>query len=225
MKRVSVIWVVLSLLLCCRVTAAGEAAAPLSGADAAFLNEAALAGMFEIQASQTALQKGSDPAVKSFAQLLLTQHRESDEMLKRLSSSKGHSLPAQLDDERQNLIGDMQQKDADDFDRNFVEHAGVKAHQQAIRTFRDAAVRSRDPDIKQFASDQLKPLQAHLDRAQNIDRALDDTGPASRNGTDRGLPSSPPAPPSSPPVGAGGADAPQPPQPAPGTPSKDAESQ
>jgi predicted outer membrane protein len=52
------------------------ALAAVSGADKTFATEAAQGGLAEVQLGQLALQKGSSPQVKEFAQRMVTDHTQ-----------------------------------------------------------------------------------------------------------------------------------------------------
>lgn len=223
MKRLLVVLMI--LLLPARMLMAASSAGLPEG-DARFLREAAQAGMFEIQASQMALQRASHPAVKVFAQMMVTQHEEIDDSLKGLASSKHVALPARLDDARQDDLSGLQQGDAADFDRRYVDRVAVAAHEAAVKLFSRAAEQSGDPQVKQFAADTLAVLRQHLAKARNVARALQDGLPANGGeGRKNGLPpmyqDS-----SSPSAGASGRQAGKPAhEPPPGSPAHDAQSQ
>lgn len=200
--------------------------AGLSADDTRFLQEAARAGTFEIQASQTALQRAANPVVKEFARGMVAQHQEIDKSLKSLASSKHIALPTRLDDARQNTLSGLLQADAANFDQRYVERVAVAAHERAVKLFSDAAGQSRDPEVKQFASDTLAILRQHLAKAGIVAQALQNGRDA--NDAEPGKKGLPPMyqDSSSPSAGASGKQAGKPAhEPPPSSPAKDAESQ
>ena len=58
-----------------------------------FVNEAASGGMFEVQSSQLALERGQGDEVKAFAQMMITDHTANNEELKAAAEAAGVTVP------------------------------------------------------------------------------------------------------------------------------------
>jgi putative membrane protein len=206
---------VLSLVLAAPVAASAQAA-KLSDQDTQLLQDAAVTGAFEIQASQIALQSATQESVKEFARLMLLEHELISADLANLAKTKNVALPTDLDNDRREDLGALQQLKGPNFDKRYIEEVAVGAHEEALERFNQAYKQSSDEEIKAFAAKTVKRLQQHLDRANNIARARDgDTAPAEKPGSEKGLPKGEATPETGEPTREG----------APGTPERAAESQ
>src|SRR4051794_14390277 len=77
----------------------------LSEADRTFVKEAAIGGLYEVQAGQLAAQKGSSAEVKQMAQHIVDDHTKANQQLKSLAQGKGmQELPMQLDAKHQSKL-------------------------------------------------------------------------------------------------------------------------
>ncbi|NNU43741.1 DUF4142 domain-containing protein [Ramlibacter sp. B156] len=63
-------------------------------ADRKFIGDAVNSGMFEVQVSQLAASKATDPNVKSFAGMLVDHHTAANNELVRIANARGVELPA-----------------------------------------------------------------------------------------------------------------------------------
>ncbi|HYF19484.1 MAG TPA: DUF4142 domain-containing protein, partial [Ramlibacter sp.] len=110
----------------------------LARADRRFVLEAAGSGMFEVQAAQLAASKASDPAVKSFAGMLIDHHTKANDELTKLANAKGVELPAAPPRAMRKQVEDMGKKQGQELDQDFVRTVGIKAHEKDIKLFEKA---------------------------------------------------------------------------------------
>lgn len=143
----------------------------LASGDRKFVQEAAGSGMFEVQAGQLAASKASDPAVKSFASMLVEHHSAANNELTQLANTKGVELPAAPPRAMRSDIDKLGKKTGQEFDREFVREVGIKAHQKDIKLFEKASKDLKDPELKAFAAKTLPTLQQHLAQAQKLPQA------------------------------------------------------
>lgn len=146
----------------------GVPAKKLAHGDRRFVQSAAEAGMFEVQAGQLAVSKASDPQVKGFAQMLVDQHTQANNELTQIASAKGLELPPAPKHSQRREIDKLNKRNGADFDQHFVREAGVKAHQQAVKDFEKASKDLQDADLKAFAQKTLPVLQNHLAAAGKL---------------------------------------------------------
>lgn len=139
--------------------------------DRKFVEEAASSGMFEVQVSQLAATKATDPAIKEFASMLVDHHTKANSELMQLANAKGVEVsPAP----KRALRRDMEQlgkKSGAEFDRDYVRNVGIKAHETDIKLFEKAGKELKDPELKAFAAKTLPTLQQHLAAAQKLPQA------------------------------------------------------
>jgi len=143
----------------------------LDGGDRKFVLAAAGSGMFEVQAAQLASTKATDPALKSFASMLVDHHTAANNELTKLANAKGVELPAAPPRSMRQDIEKLGKKSGSDFDRDFVRDVGVKAHEKDVKLFEKASKDLKDPELKAFAAKTLPTLQQHLAQAQKMAQA------------------------------------------------------
>jgi putative membrane protein len=145
---------------------AATAGASLRRNERNFLTRAAGDGMFEVQASQLAEQKATDPGVKSLAAMLVKDHTSANNELMQLASSKGVTLPTSLPRDKQREMDSLSKLSGATFDREFMRRVGIAAHQSDIKQFEAASRNVKDPEIKAWVDKTLPTLRDHLAQAQ-----------------------------------------------------------
>ncbi|PJX25968.1 hypothetical protein CAP48_08045 [Advenella sp. S44] len=139
----------------------------LSGDDKSFFNNAAEAGLAEVEGGKLAQQKASTSEVKDFAARMVTDHGKVNEELKALAESKGATVSTEPSLMQKGELKALSLLD-DKFDENYVDRMGVAAHESTIELFQDTIKNSEDADIKAFAEKTLPSLQEHLKMAQDL---------------------------------------------------------
>ncbi len=130
--------------------------------------KAAGGGLYEVEVSQLAGQKASDPAVKSYADMLVKQHTQANKELKQLAASKGLALPAKPPREKQAAIDRLSKMEGSAFDRQYVRMVGISDHQADIKLFEKASQNARDAELKAWIDKTLPTLREHLQAARNL---------------------------------------------------------
>lgn len=147
----------------------------LATTDRAFVNKAVGGGMYEVQASELAGQKTSDPAVRDFAAMLVTQHTDANNKLKQLAISKGMALSTKLPRDKQAALDKLSKANGAAFDREYIRTVGLAAHMADITMFENASRNARDSELKAWIDKTLPTLRDHLAQAQKINVAGMDT--------------------------------------------------
>lgn len=155
-------------LLAATAAATGAALADVPRADATFMKRAAESGMLEIEASTLAEGKAASDAVKSFAAQMLKDHKAADSELKALASSKGVELPTEMPSADKKRVEALGALEGATFDREYAKEIGIKAHNKAVKVFREASTKARDPQVKAFAGKTLPTLEHHLEMANRM---------------------------------------------------------
>jgi putative membrane protein len=143
----------------------------LAGGDRKFIQEAAEGGMFEVQAAQLASSKATDPAVKSFASMLVDQHSSANKELVELANSKKVELPAAPPRGMRKDVEKMGKLSGKEFDQRFVREVGIKDHEKDIKKFQAASGKVKDPELKAWIDKTLPTLREHLAQAQKLPQA------------------------------------------------------
>ena len=153
--------------------------ASVPAADKAFVEKAAVGGMAEVRMGKMAQQKGSSDQVKQFGARMVDDHSKANDELKKIASSKGITLPTDLDAKHKSKMEKMQKLSGAQFDRAYMDDK-VADHKQDVAEFRKEANSGKDSDIKAFAAKTLPTLEDHLKMAQSTDAAVKGSKSASR---------------------------------------------
>jgi len=94
-----------------------------------FVQQAAVAGMAEVQLGQLAQQRASNNQVKEFARMMVRDHTKANNELKQAAKGQNIQLPTQLDQKHQDLMQRLQQLRGADFDREYMS-AMVDGHME-----------------------------------------------------------------------------------------------
>lgn len=142
---------------------AGVASAELDHGDKAFFEKAAKAGMKEVTVSEQALTHLTNPGIRDFAQMMVTDHTKANQELTALAAKKGVALPGPEPKWAKKWANN--DKDVDD------EYVSEMAddHKEAVKLFEKAS-KSSDPDVAAFAQRTLPTLQHHLEMVKALKR-------------------------------------------------------
>jgi putative membrane protein len=151
------------------VTMGAASATSLSAADRQFALDAAGSGLYEVAAAQLALARAASPAVVNYAQMLIQHHTAANQQLLAIMGARGVAPPTSLPPDKQHNIEMFRPRSGPEFDRMFIEIAGVKDHQGAIGTFERASTTVSDPDLRAWAQNTLPVLREHYAAAQRIE--------------------------------------------------------
>lgn len=136
--------------------------------DASFMKAAAHAGAAEVEASKLAQTKAGNADVKAFADTMVADHTKVADELKALAATKNVTLPDGPSVKQKAEIKLIDAGDNDKFDARYAKTFGVKAHQDTIKLFEDAAKNAKDPEVKAWADKTLPGLRHHLEMARAL---------------------------------------------------------
>jgi putative membrane protein len=139
----------------------------MSSQDRNFLMDAAMGGMMEVELGQLAVQKGASEAVKQFGQRMVDDHSKANTELTSLATSKGVTLPTELDAKHKDQVTKMSGRTGAEFDREYGKLM-VSDHSKDVSEFEKESTKGADPDLKAFASRTLPTLQEHLQLARAL---------------------------------------------------------
>ncbi len=144
---------------------AATAAAP----DQKFFDKAAMAGMFEVQSSEIAVQQSTDPQITTFAKMMIADHGAANAKLKTLATNKGVTLPSTLDKDHQEKLDKLKAaapgKEFNEAYSDLMEDG----HDDAVNLFENASDDAKDKDVRKFAADTLPTLKRHSEHAEKLD--------------------------------------------------------
>jgi putative membrane protein len=152
----------------------GAAARHGDWTDAQILAFASAANTGEIEEGRLAARKATNPAVKSFARQMITDHQA---MLTegRSFASKNNIRPdttksdvSDLKKDSRDLVKDLTDKKAGkDWDEDYIEHE-IDGHKKVLDKLQDAEKATTNADLKAMLTKAVGKVQEHLTKAEDI---------------------------------------------------------
>lgn len=136
----------------------------------AFVTNAAISDMYEIQAGEIAQKKGQSADVKAFGKMMVTDHTAMSNEMKPLVAAAGKQPPAGLDERRKGLIDNLNAASAGEFDKVYLDQQEA-AHEEALTLMKGYAEKGDGLGLKDAASKAVPKVQAHLDRVKQLKAA------------------------------------------------------
>jgi putative membrane protein len=130
------------------------ATAALSDKDKAFMKEAAMGGMMEVDMGKMAQQKGKSADVKKIGGTMVADHSKANAELMGIAKNKGVDLSK--------VKAKMKHLNDANFDKEYI-NAMVDDHQKDLAAFQAEAKNGTDADVKAFASKTSAVIKKHLD--------------------------------------------------------------
>lgn len=149
----------------------GQMSAATMGANlvSAYVPNAAMGDMYEIQAADIALEKSQNAEVRSLAEMIKTDHTAASESFKQIApqAAPDIALPTTLDERRQGLIDNLQAATAAAFDQTWIDQQ-IAAHNEAVTLHSGFADNADHPRLAEHARMVLPKIEAHLRQAEQI---------------------------------------------------------
>jgi putative membrane protein len=160
-----------------------ETANAVAPADRAFVREAAIGGMAEVDLGQLAASKAESPDVKQFGQRMVDDHGNSNEELKSWASQKNVTLPTELDAKHKAAHAKLEKLSGAAFDRAYMASM-VADHNKDVAAFTRESKTAKDADLKAWAAKTLPTLQEHQKMAKTINAKVGTAKTAAKPKTD-----------------------------------------
>ncbi|WP_158615555.1 DUF4142 domain-containing protein [Acidipila sp. EB88] len=138
-----------------------------SSQDKMFLKEASEGDMFEIKASQLALQKSSSDDVKQYAQMMIDDHTKLDNAMKPIASEAGVSPATDLGGKQKKEYAKLDGLSGDAFDKEYIK-VMVMDHSKVSKAFGMEASNGQLADEKNAAAQNKPTVDMHLQKAQQL---------------------------------------------------------
>jgi putative membrane protein len=143
----------------------------LSHGDKKFVKKVARASTNEVALSQLADGHALSPDVKSFAQMMITDHTKANTDLGALATTKGIDISKAVAAGNTDDISSLSSKSGADFDKAYAKLM-VSAHKGAVELFKDEIATGQDPDVVAFAKKYVDTLSMHLDHAVALEKTV-----------------------------------------------------
>jgi putative membrane protein len=180
MKR-TIIFAAAALIACPAFAQSTKPAAPHTVDLHKYVEDAAGADMFEVKASQLALQRSQDPAIREFAQQMVAEHTDSANKLKmELEKAKVEVVPPKtLAPEKQAMLDRLMNVGIQDFNKMYMSMQ-IAGHEEALKVHSEFASSGAD-NFQKFAGTMTTHVKDHLRKAQRIDAALPENSNSDSN--------------------------------------------
>ncbi|MDB5662408.1 MAG: hypothetical protein JWM38_744 [Sphingomonas bacterium] len=151
--------------------AVGLGSAAAANTADAYVPNAAIGDMYEIESSRLAVEKSQSAGVKAFAQQMITDHTATTAKLKETLASANLAItpPTALDARRQGMIDNLKAASAADFDKTYLDQQ-TAAHREAVTLHSGYAEDGENPALKQLAAATTPKIQHHLEMVQKLDQ-------------------------------------------------------
>ena len=134
--------------------------------DQTFIKDAIEGNLAEVQMGKLAQDKGQSDGVKSFGQMLATDHADANQKATAVANQIGVTPPTEPNAKQKALYEKMSKLSGAAFDQQFAKEM-VQDHKQDIQKYQQAAKKQNDP-VGDYANQTLPTLQKHLQQAQSL---------------------------------------------------------
>jgi putative membrane protein len=133
----------------------------------AFVITAAIAGLFEIESSQMALERTRRDDIKAFAEQMVKDHSAAAEGLAGAvkQDTLNIVLPEKLDAKHLALLTKLHDASQDEFDRAYLD-SHLSGHRDAVALFRGFVTGGTGGALGEFAAKALPIVEGHLQRIE-----------------------------------------------------------
>ena len=153
----------------------GQTSARVLGGNlsSAYVSNALMGDLYEIQAANIALERSQNDAVRTLAQAIRTEHAAARTTLEALATAETPAgpLPETLDQRRQGLIDNLRKAAPADFDRVYVDQL-IAALEEAVTLNRSFADHADTPGLVKNALTLLPQIEDRLGQARSLRKTL-----------------------------------------------------
>jgi putative membrane protein len=135
--------------------------------DKAFVREALQGGMAEVQLGQLAAQKSTNPDVKEFGQKMVDDHTKLGDQMKQVAEQMNIKPPDSLSSKDKAAVAKLSALNGDAFDKAYIKDM-VKDHKQDEKEFKQEAMNTSNPALKDVVSQGAQVISQHLQMIEQI---------------------------------------------------------
>lgn len=138
----------------------------------AFVPQAQMSDLYEIEAGRIAVQRAKSAEVKAFAQRMVDHHTmAASKFSSAVREAKLNAAPPALDTEHLNKLEALRTASVTAFDRMYVTQQ-VEAHETALKLHRTYASGGDKAPLKAAAREAVAMVERHLQEIRNISSSL-----------------------------------------------------
>lgn len=121
--------------------------------------------------AQLAQEKSQNPEIKQLAQMIQTDHQQSQDRLQTIAQAHNVTLDHGLTWSQKRAQGKLEKLSGTDFDQQYAKDM-LEGHVANLNRFQKASDQIQETDVKQFALDNIPKLQEHLQKAESTAKAV-----------------------------------------------------
>ena len=133
--------------------------------DKEFLSDVVQANLAEISVGELAVKNGKSEDVRSYGQMLVTDHSAANAKATALAIKHDVTAPTEPKADAKEMHDKLAQLSGDAFDKEFAKDM-VEGHKKVIKEFEEQA--NGSGDVANFAKETLPTLQKHLETVQSL---------------------------------------------------------
>ncbi len=131
-----------------------------------FIRDAIEGNLAEIEMGQLAQDKAQSAELKSYGQMLVTDHSAANDQAEKVAKQIGIAVPTKPSVNQKATYDRMSRLSGPEFDRAFIKEM-IADHKANILRFQSEAKKRNDP-AADFANQMLPTLMKHLDAAEKL---------------------------------------------------------
>ena len=139
--------------------------------EANFVAEAIEEKYGDIKLAELASTKSANKRIQDIAQELVNNQSESLVALQDLANRKGITAPVEEGEEAKKRVNELSQHQDPDFDKKWCDEI-VANYKKTIREFELMRDKSKDPELKEIITNDLKELRSQLDTLNTLEDHL-----------------------------------------------------
>lgn len=155
-------WIVFGAISALSLTAQPElGTAPKTASDQAFLKEACVGNMAEVQLGKLAQKNGESKFIVGFGRMMVKDHSVCLEEIKQLAKTEKVDLPKGLDAKHKSLIARLSKLHGAAFDKVYKREM-IMDHRMDVAAFRKMSKEAENSNVKNFAMKYTPIVEMHL---------------------------------------------------------------
>jgi putative membrane protein len=156
-----------------QTSAARESGTPLGPADTYFVTQTSLGTPFQVDSGRVAETKGTNQAIRSYADLMVSSHITVNNALLAILKNKAPvPPPTLLKAAYATMVSTLQHESGQTLDADYV-RGQVNYQKGNTALYEYEIANGADPDLKAFAQETLPKIQDHLARALKLQAGVD----------------------------------------------------
>lgn len=137
-----------------------------------YIPAAAIGDMYEIEASQIAVDRAKSAEVKAFARQMIMDHSKTSQKLEEFVTNNpvNIAIPKNMDGRHSAMIENLRKASDDEFDSVYMGQQAA-AHEEALNLHKSYASRGDYPKLTSLAAETAKIIEHHRDMIAKVQAA------------------------------------------------------